>query len=261
MNKRFLSCIALGLILLAGCGPNETSLNATVESRISAAVSATQAALPTTTAVPSATPYPTYTPPPTYTPFPTHTPYPTQTALPTYTPLPTETAVPTETATATTAASAPRNPEPPVAVASSAAPTTTSREQLVDSLTIALRHLDGFIYEMQPKCVSNCHPLFNSTMEYVARCSYLVSAYDGMMSSRPANFSTNDAQLQAIFNTFTQEVNKFDETTSGWANDCRQLLASGVETKDVPPSQSGFLSNTLREIVNTLNQLKNNLQS
>jgi hypothetical protein len=259
MNKRFLSCIALGLILLAGCGPNETSLNATVESRISAAVSATQAALPTTTAVPSATPYPTYTPPPTYTPFPTHTPYPTQTALPTYTPLPTETAVPTETATATTAASAPRNPEPPVAAATSVAPATTSREQLIASLTTALRHLDGFIYEMQPKCINNCGSGMSVTMEYVARCPQLVSAYDGMMSSRPANFSTSDAQLQATYNTFSQEVNKFNEVTSGWANDCRQLLASGVETKDVPPSQSGILSNTLREIVNTLNQLKNDL--
>lgn len=261
MNGRLLSVIVLILVLLSGCGPGEAEVAATIESRVAAALSATQAAQPTTTAVSSATPYPTYTPLPTYTSFPTHTPYPTQTALPTYTPLPTETAVPTETATATTAASAPRNPVPPAAVATSVGPTTTSREQLVNSLTTALRHLDGFIYEMQPKCVSNCHPLFNSTMEYVARCSYLVSAYDGMMSSRPANFSTNDAQLQAIFNTFTQEVNKFNETTSGWANDCRQLLASGVETKDVPPSQSGFVSNTLREIVNTLNQLKNDLQS
>jgi hypothetical protein len=261
MNRRVLSVMVLLWVMLSGCGPGEAEVAATIEGRVAAALAATQAAQPTATAVPSATPYPTYTPPPTYTPFPTHTPYPTQTALPTYTPLPTETAVPTETATATTAAAAPRNPAPPAAVATSAAPTTTSREQLVNSLTTALYHLDGFIYEMQPKCVSNCHPLFNSTMEYVARCSYLVSAYDGMMSSRPANFSTNDAQLQAIYNTFSQEVNKFNETTSGWANDCRQLLASGVETKDVPPSQSGMLSNTLREIVNTLNQLKNNLQS
>lgn len=261
MNKRLLSVIVLILLSLSGCGPGEADVAATVESRVAAALSATQAALPTATAVPSTTPYPTYTPPPTYTPFPTHTPYPTQTALPTYTPLPTETAVPTETATATTAAAAPRNPAPPAAAATSAAPTTTNREQLVNGLTTALRHLDSFIYEIQPRCVSNCHPLFNSTMEYVARCSYLVSAYDGMMSSRPANFSTNDAQLQAIYNTFSQEVNKFNETTSGWANDCRQLLASGVETKDVPPSQSDFLSITLREIVNTLNRLKNDLQS
>lgn len=261
MNGRLLSVIVLILVLLSGCGPGEAEVAATIEGRVAAALSATQAALPTATAVPSATPYPTYTPPPTYTPFPTHTPYPTQTALPTYTPMPTETAVPTETATATTAASAPRNPEPPAAVATSAAPATTSREQLITSLTTALRHLDGFIYEMQPKCINNCGTGMSVTMEYVARCPQLVNAYDGMMSSRPANFSTNDAQLQAIYNTFSQEVNKFNEATSGWANDCRQLLASGVETKDVPPSQSGFLSNTLREIVNTLNQLKNDLQS
>jgi hypothetical protein len=259
MHKLLLGYMAFALIILAGCGPNETDLAATIESRVSAAVLATQAVQPAATADPTTTPYPTYTPLPTYTPPPTQTPYPTQTALPTYTPLPTETAVATETATATTAAAASGNPVPPAAAATSASPTTTSREQLAASLATALRHLDGFIYEMQAKCIKNCGTGFSVTMEYVARCPQLIDAYQGVMNSRPAGFATNDAQLQAIYNIFSQEVSKFDEMTSGWANDCGQLLASGIETKDVPPSQGGLLSNSLREIVHTLNQLQSEL--
>ena len=50
------------MLFLAGCGPGPDDLALTVESQVSAAVMATQAAWPTPTSQSTFTPYPTYTP-------------------------------------------------------------------------------------------------------------------------------------------------------------------------------------------------------
>lgn len=257
LDYRWLIWVVVTLFLV-GCGPDAADLALTVESQVAAAVMATQEAWPTSTAQSTFTPYPTFTPQATFTPYPTLTPYPTQTLLPTYTPLPTETAVPpTETPTATPTAN-PVAPAAPTSASTSVNP-SSDREQLINSLAAVLDQLNVYIYEINAKPI-NCRPLLGCEgFDQSANCTNLVSAYDGIVNGRPVGFTTADLQLQAIYATFGQEIDKFAVANEGWASGCREALAAGETKKFVPEAQAGMLLITINDIMSTLNRLFNDL--
>lgn len=239
------------MLFLAGCGPGPDDLALTVESQVSAAVMATQAAWPTPTSQSTFTPYPTYTPAATFTPYPTLTPYPTQTPLPTYTPLPTETAVPpTETPTVTAVATTiSANPPLPTAVSNPA----TERDILAASLALALEHIDSYVFEISP------HVQRFSTDNNV-NCTFLLSAYEGTINSLPSGFSTNDEWLQAIYNSFSLEIEKFATLNQPWADGCRESLAAGQEIKETSSMQSSTYVPPISEILSVINGLHDELR-
>ncbi|MBK8934586.1 MAG: hypothetical protein IPM76_20170 [Chloroflexi bacterium] len=241
------------MLFLAGCGPGPDDLALTVESQVSAAVMATQAAWPTPTSQSTFTPYPTYTPAATFTPYPTLTPYPTQTPLPTYTPLPTETAVPpTETPTVTATAvptTISANPPLPTAVSNPA----TERDILAASLALALEHIDSYVFEISP------HVQRFSTDNNV-NCTFLLSAYEGTINSLPSGFSTNDEWLQAIYNSFSLEIEKFATLNQPWADGCRESLAAGQEIKETSSMQSSTYVPPISEILSVINGLHDELR-
>jgi hypothetical protein len=263
MKNRYFYIIwwAVLMLVLTACGPGAADLALTVESQVAAAVLATQAALPTPTMQSTFTPYPTYTPQATWTPYPTLTPYPTQTPLPTYTPLPTETAVATETATATATAVPTVNAAIPAATtaASTGGSTTSDREQLAASITTVLNHIDSYAYEIRPKPLDCYAPWGCRTVDYKANCTALVHAYDGIVNGRPAGFAPSDPQVQAAYATFGAAIDTFSEVNKGWADGCREALATGQQ-KEVSFQQADFLMISINPIIHTLNQLVNELR-
>lgn len=243
------------LLFLVGCSPDAADLALTVESQVAAAVMATQATWPTPTTPSTFTPYPTFTPQATFTPYPTLTPYPTQTPQPTYTPAPTATAMPpTETPTETAVAAAiPTNPPLPTAVSN----TTTDREMLAASISSTLGYLDSYVYEISARYLGKVGS--HIEMDTSVNCTYLVSAYEGIINSYPSDFLTSDEWLQAIYNSFSLQIDKFVTENQPWADGCRESLAAGQEIKSTDVTQSSMVVSPINEIISVLNQLHNEL--
>ena len=120
-RRHLLFVVTLLSLLGAACGQSAEALEATIDARVQSALTA----LPTVTPQPSATPAPSPTAPPTATPQPAPTPHPTATRAPAPTPLPSATPQPTATPAPLPTAQPTATPQPSPTPAPTATPQPT----------------------------------------------------------------------------------------------------------------------------------------
>ncbi|MBP7043955.1 MAG: hypothetical protein KBE23_14510 [Chloroflexi bacterium] len=116
-----------------------------------------------------------------------------------------------------------------------------------------MEHIDSYVFEISP------HVKRFSTDNNV-NCTVLLSAYEGTINSLPSGFSTNDEWLQAIYNSFSLEIDKFAALNQPWADGCRQSLAAGQEIKETSSWQSSTYVPSISEIMSVLNGLHDELR-
>lgn len=256
--------LAVGMLCLVGCGPDENSISQTVVSQVAAAVAETVVAQPTATLYPTQTPYDTATPYATYTPLATAVPPNTATPYPSYTPYPTYTAVATVEPTLTTTTAVTATPQPQT-TASAAQPAATApaavdqRTQLLATLESVLRDVETMQGALRP-LVTNNSTINPQITILPTNCAALTAAYNRVANVLTLNTAASPPAVQNAYNLYRAGVEAILSTLSTRTEECRAFMASGSESTVMGQTEFTAVVVSLRDPINWLNQAANDLR-